>query len=237
MISLDFVGPLKKGPGGVRYIVTMVDNFSSLGQALAFAHATTKNALQDLTNWAATPGHPSLVLSDRASYFQSVEFKRWIRDRGGDIVLTAPHAHHSNGLNERRNQTLIGRIRQLLAEVRETGKKSSWTAVLQVAFKDINLTTNRTTGFNPVYVHLGRGRQGEAPGSQLQLDRVVEARRKKQEQERTANLRKGIPEFRPALGELVWVYDSVHMARSDAKFEPFGWGLIVSSSGVLIMSA
>ena len=62
------------------------------------------------------------------------------------MTWSPPGSHKSNGLVERFNQTLIGRIRRLLAE----GRFTSWEQTLAEALNAIRTTKNfAVTEFTP----------------------------------------------------------------------------------------
>ena len=221
-LSMDFIGPLQAAPSGVRYIFTLVDSLSRLGFAMPCTKPTMENAKKGIAQWMEGHGQPSRILSDRGAAFQSARFRQWAADKDIEIVLTAPNAHHSNGLCERFQQTLINRLRRMMVD---GPKRRCWKAVLPEAIRRMNETPHGVTGFCPTYLYSGTNRDGsQASPDRLNDDRKTAIKRMTaQRQQMEKQGRRGIP-FIPSVGQLVWVYDSVRMARLDDKFSPFWKG-------------
>lgn len=221
LLAMDFIGPLRRAPTGVRYIFTIIDALSRFGFAVPFKCSDMKSAQRGIQKWIDEYGRPERILCDRASYFQSSKFQQWAAEHGFVVVLTAPHAHHSNGLLERYNQSLIGRIRRMLA----SGKRRNWKEVLPEAVLVLNRVPHTVTGFSPQRLMLGRDvRDGTVPEDVLNQERKTAGERTVQSREKLLKDWEDKPKFQPEPGDLVWLYDAVRMARLDAKFEPFWTG-------------
>ena len=104
-------------------------------------------------------------------------------------------------------------------------KKRSWKEVLPEATQRMNETPHGVTGFCPTYLYFGTNKDGsQVSTDRLNDDRKTAIKRMTDQRQRTEKKgRKGVP-FIPAVGQLVWVYDSVRMARLDDKFSPFWRG-------------
>jgi len=191
------------------------------GFAKPFQHSDMKSAQKGIQQWIDQYGRPERILCDRASYFQSSKFQQWASEHGFVVVLTAPHAHHSNGLLERYNQSLIGRIRRMLA----AGNRRSWKEVLPEAVLALNRVPHTITGFSPQRLMLGRDALDRVvPEETLVQERQTARERTTQEREKLLKEWDSRPKFQPEPGDLVWLYDAIRMARLDAKFEPFWVG-------------
>ena len=224
LISIDFVGPLRAARTGVRYVFTMVDHLTRLGAAMAFKRSTTASAQKGLEWWFRENGAPKRILSDRASYFSSPTFSAWTEEWGAQSILTAPHAHHSNGLNERWNQTLVNRLRRMLLD--HPGK--TWIDVLPLAVDCTNQAPHSITGFAPWYLWSGitiGGRQ--ATLEEVTRDRQIAAWRTKEARDKELGVSGRMEPFQPSIGEEVWVFDAVRMERLDDKLSPFWVGPFV----------
>ena len=221
-LSMDFIGPLRAAQSGMRYIFTLVDSLSRLGFAIPCTKPDIENARKGIGKWIESYGHPRRILSDRGAAFQSAKFRQWAADLGVQIILTAPHAHHSNGLCERFQQTLINRLRRMILSGE---KKRSWKDVLPEAIERMNGAPHGVTGFDPAYLYFGKYSDGShASESRLEADRsLAKARMTKQRESMCRKGRRGTP-FIPTVGQRVWVYDSVRMSRLDDKLSPFWIG-------------
>ena len=222
LLSMDFIGPLKSAQSGMRYIFTLVDSLSRLRFAIPCMKPNIENAKKGIGKWIERYGYPSRILSDRGAAFQSAKFRQWAADLGVQIILTAPHAHHSNGLCERFQQTLINRLRRMMLSGE---KKRSWKDVLPEAIERMNRAPHGVTGFDPAYLYSGKYSDGsQSSESRLEADRkLAKARMTKQRENMCRKGRRGTP-FIPTVGQRVWVYDSVRMSRLDDKFSPFWIG-------------
>ena len=221
-LSMDFIGPLKATRPGMRYIFTLVGPFSRLRFALPCTKPNIENAKKGIGKWIERYGHSSRILSDRGAAFQSAKFRQWAADLGVQIILTVPHAHHSNGLCERFQQTLINRLRRMML----SGEKNrSRKDVLPDAIERMNWAPRGVTGFDPAYLYFGKYcDDSHAPESRFEADRnLAKTRMTKQRESMCRKGRRGSP-FIPTVGQRVWVYDSVRMSRLDDKLSPFWIG-------------
>ena len=219
-LAMDYIGPLQTAPGGVRYIFVLVDALSRMGMAVAFQKSTMESTKRGISRWIEMYGAPRSILCDRASYFQSSKFREWAWTRGIDIMLTAPHAHHSNGLAERWNQNLVNRIRRMMAD----GAGNSWSSVLRRAVELLNGAAHAVTLLSPRYLHLGVRDDGtRATNEDLKRDRKAAVERNRIMREKYEDAWNG-RKFQPGVGERVWVFDSVRCSRLDDKMSPFWVG-------------
>lgn len=221
LISIDYVGPLSPARSGVKYIFTCIDHLSRWGMGFACVRSTTASAKKSLLKWISLRGSPRRVLSDRASYFISSSFRGWLEDLGGELILTPPYSHHSNGLVERYNKAVVGRLRRLCREY----PSRTWSGVLPMAVDFINEAPHSVTGFSPNYLVTGcRAGVSVADDQQLQRDRALAVLRTNENRDRLQHVHaRGTP-FMPEVGALVWVYDAARSERLDQKLHPYWLG-------------
>lgn len=115
LVSYDFIGPLNQPKRKAKYIFTIIDHLSRLGYATECNEASSKIAIRELKNWISQRGVPSQLLIDCATYFCGTQFESFCRELQIQLFHTAAHNHKSNGMIERYNQSLLGRIRRFLA--------------------------------------------------------------------------------------------------------------------------
>ena len=124
------------------------------------------------------------------------------------MTWSPPGSHKSNGLVERFNQTLIGRIRRLLAE----GRFTSWEQTLAEALNAIRTTKNAITEFTPEEVWKGNEETWRTVRANMRIARVK------------ANTRLRLWRHTYRIGDRVWLWDSERAKQHHRKFDPFWLG-------------
>ena len=97
-------------------------------------------------------GCPVLVVADRFSAINSKEFKLYLGGENIEILFTPVDHPQSNGMVERVNQTLIGKLRCMMCEYPD----KAWTTVALHAIEAYNATIHTVTKFPPEYIMFGR---------------------------------------------------------------------------------
>ena len=162
------------------------------------------------------------MLCDQGSSLASYGFAKWCIDRKISQLIIAPHSHKSNGLNERINQTLIGRLRRMLLDEGHL----DWSRTLAAAVDVMNETTHDITDFAPT--ELWNGNQAMWNAARDHMTKSREKMNKRLEKSRVYR------NYQP--GQAVWVYDFVRAKRLDKKFTPFWirpWTLLDRKSRVI----
>ena len=106
---------------------------------------------KNLNKWCQELRRPQVILSDNATYYKSKKLMNWAKNRGVKLMNIAAYAHKSNGIVERYNQTLIGRIRRMLSEE----KHQDWSKVLWHVAGIINETQHSVINETPMSVWEG----------------------------------------------------------------------------------
>ena len=221
LISIDFVGPLPTARSGVKYFLSVIDHLSRWGMATACAKSTSASAKKGILRWLQHRVPPKRVMSDRASYFVSPSFTHWLADLGGELVLTPPYSHHSNGMVERFNRAVVERLRRLCLEY----PSKTWSGNLQMAVDCVNEAPHSVTGFSPDYLASGRCLNGRLGGrEQLQKDRQLAIQRTNDNRDRYQHVHSRGQPFIPKIGQLVWLFDAVRSERLDQKLHPYWLG-------------
>ncbi len=84
MIAVDIVGPLPKGKGGAKYLLTIICLASRWPEALPLRTMTATEAAEGLVGIFAKIGLPTRLLTDQGKSFMSRVCKRmceleWLR--------------------------------------------------------------------------------------------------------------------------------------------------------------
>lgn len=210
LVSFDFVGPLPRGKGNVLYMLVIVDNLTRWCHAIPYKASNTTNLIRGLERWISLRGCPKRLLCDHATYNLSHQFQKWCADHNMKVVVAAPNSHKSNGEAERTIQTLIGRLRRIMAE---RGNRD-WQAALPEAIEAMRTTPHRVTGMTPNALWTA------GPLIWQKVREHMATARAKANQRIMARL---TPQTY-AVGNKVWLWDYQRAKRLDDKFSPFWTG-------------
>ena len=208
VITCDFLGRLPKGRSNARYILSIVDYLSRWASLGLSEVANSNTVIEGLNKWISLYGKPRRLICDPASYNRSVELKTWLSAHNIEVIWSPPGSHKSNGLVERFNQTLIGRIRRLLMEDRFT----SWEQTLPEALQAIRTTCNSTINYTPEAVWQGDSTIWKNVRANMEKARNL------------ANARLHLRCHTYAVGDRVWLWDSERPKQHHRKFAPFWLG-------------
>ncbi|UYV74208.1 K02A2.6-like [Cordylochernes scorpioides] len=131
-------------------VIDSVEKFRIYLAGVRFTIFTDHHALQWLKTIKKTQrcGRPKRLLSDRAPAFTSPKFRRFLIKNGIQPLLTTANNPQANGLCERLNATLTGKLRLLNLE----NPGTSWTKLIKIVTNKYNDTPHTITGFPPVFL-------------------------------------------------------------------------------------
>ncbi|UYV66656.1 hypothetical protein LAZ67_4002457 [Cordylochernes scorpioides] len=93
-------------------------------------------------------GSSKRLLSDRAPAFTSEKFRKFLLSRGIQPLLTTSNNPQANGLIERLNDTITGKLRLLYLE----NPKTSLTKLIKQVVQIYNQSPHTITGFPPIFL-------------------------------------------------------------------------------------
>ena len=150
-ICVDIVVLGHKTAKGTSFIFTILDTFSHYSDAYCMSDSEAETCANCLLQWCQYNGMPEVVLSDRGLNLNLSEvFKELYILLGIDSSVTHPYAPQGN-MVERFHRWLGAALRILYFE-QDLDVDQSLPFVLWI-FRG---TENRTTGFTPFFLHLGR---------------------------------------------------------------------------------
>jgi transposase InsO family protein len=118
LIHADLCGPITPAtPGGKRYFLLMVDDFSRyMWLVLLSTKDEAEAAIRRIKAAAEVQSGCTLrtLRTDRGGEFTSRSFEEFCADRGVQRHLSAPYTPQHNGVVERRNQTVVATARSML---------------------------------------------------------------------------------------------------------------------------
>ncbi|UYV63758.1 hypothetical protein LAZ67_2005524 [Cordylochernes scorpioides] len=150
LLSLDTIAGFAKYGNTKIYLHVVVDHFSRYAWTFP-SKSTSITTYQQVLKRVLQDGSPKRLLTDRAPAFTSPEFSSFLLNRNIPPLLTTSNNPQANGLCERLNATLTGKLRLLHLE----NPKIAWTKLVKRVTVIYNKTPHSTTGFPPIYLMFG----------------------------------------------------------------------------------
>ncbi|UYV83451.1 hypothetical protein LAZ67_23001055 [Cordylochernes scorpioides] len=150
LLSLDTIAGFAKYGNTKIYLHVVVDHFSRYAWTFP-SKSTSITTYQQVLKRVLQDGSPKRLLTDRASAFTSPKFSSFLLNRNIHPLLTTSNNPQANGLCERLNATLTGKLRLLHLG----NPKIAWTKLVKRITIIYNKTPHSTTGFPPVYLMFG----------------------------------------------------------------------------------
>lgn len=221
VIGIDFIGPLKKGRFGVKWIFTVVDAVSRWPYVRTCKARSAIFAVHCLQEWVERMGNPRVIIGDRDSCFTGKVMRRFANSLGIRMRLSPPYSHKSNGLNERMNKTFTSTVRKLVYH-----RGGSWSDHVATAIDEMRRTRHDSTSFSPLELVEGKRRDGSSIDEEVRKNMIRVAIDLTRQTQRQANKRwqRKINEGPLVKDSLVWIFDSVRYEALDRKFDPFWFG-------------
>ncbi|UYV73687.1 hypothetical protein LAZ67_11000355 [Cordylochernes scorpioides] len=150
LLSLDTIAGFAKYGNTKIYLHVVVDHFSRYAWAFP-SKSTSTTTYQQVLKRVFQDGSPKRLLTDRAPAFTSPKFRSFLLNRNIHPLITTSNNPQANGLCERLNATLTGKLRLLHLE----NPKIAWTKLVKRVTIIYNKTPHSTTGFPPIYLMFG----------------------------------------------------------------------------------
>ena len=151
-VAIDFIGPLPMD-NGFNSIITFTDRLNSDLQIVPTTTNLTAEGLADVffDRWYCENGLPLEIVSDRDKLFISKFWKHLHKLTGVKVKMSTSYHPETDGASERSNKTVIQAIRFHVER-----NQQGWVRALpRVRFNIMN-TVNKSTGFSPFQLRLGR---------------------------------------------------------------------------------
>ena len=151
-VHIDFLGPLPKTPRGNEHILMMVDQFTKWVECVPLpsqtADVTARAAVDEFFSRFGCPLH---IFSDQGRNFESRLFRSLCEVLEIHKTRTTPYRPSANGQVERYNRTLMDAVRCFIGPM-----QTDWDLHVQQIAGAMRSAVNRSTGFTPNYLMLGR---------------------------------------------------------------------------------
>ncbi|UYV72809.1 hypothetical protein LAZ67_10000847 [Cordylochernes scorpioides] len=147
LISIDTIAGFSKYGHSKTYLHVIVDHLTRYAWTFPSKSTSTLTYIQTLKT-VLQQGSPKRLLSDRASAFTSEKFRKFLITHGIQPLLTTSNNPQANGLIERLNATITGKLRLAYLE----NPKASWTQLVKRVTQTYNNTPHSVTSFPPTYL-------------------------------------------------------------------------------------
>ena len=148
--GIDFVGPLPRSSKKNEYLLVAVEYLTRWPIAKATRKADAEAVVKFLIELVEMYGIPKEILTDNGTHFKNKKVKDLCEALGIAHKFTTAYHPQSNGLTERMNQSLIGKIKRMIQ-----GQPKEWDRHLATALFAIRTQVNRTTGYTPFELMYG----------------------------------------------------------------------------------
>jgi hypothetical protein len=151
-VAIDFIGPLPEDEGK-NSIITFTDRLGSDIQLVSSRTDITAEELAYLffDKWYCENGLPSEIVSDREKLFVSRFWKSHHKLTGVKLKLSTAYHPETDGASECTNKTVNQALR-FHVERNQLG----WVRALPWIRFDLMNTINKSTGFTPFQLRMGR---------------------------------------------------------------------------------
>lgn len=151
-VHIDFMGPFPITTSGNKYVLMVVDQFTKWLECYPLPNQTAETVAKTMVNqFFARFGIPLIIHSDQGTNFESKLFQAVCELLKITRTRTTPYHPASNGQIERMNRTVLQMIRCFLQK-----DSTEWDEYLPQLAGAIRATVNRSTGFTPNRMMLGR---------------------------------------------------------------------------------
>ena len=151
-VHIDFLGPLTKSKRGNEYILVMVDQFTKWVEIVPLPSQTAEvTAKAVIDNFFSKFGYPFQIHSDQGKNFESKLFRSICDLLQIHKSRTTPYRPQANGQVERYNRTLMDAVRCYIDK-----SPNEWDEYLQQLSGALRSSLNRSTGYTPNMLMLGR---------------------------------------------------------------------------------
>ncbi|UYV79051.1 K02A2.6-like [Cordylochernes scorpioides] len=147
LTSIDTIAGFSKYGHSKTYLHVIVDHLTRYAWTFPSKSTSTLTYIQTLKT-VLQQGSPKRLLSDRAPAFTSEKFRKFLITHGIQPLLTTSNNPQANGLIERLNATITGKLRLAYLE----NPKASWTQLVKRVTQTYNNTPHSVTSFPPTYL-------------------------------------------------------------------------------------
>ncbi len=142
-VAIDLVGPLPKGKGGCRYLLTYVCLATRWPEAVPLRSITAKAVMEGLWSIFVRTSIPERILSDQGSQFCAKVMSQMCEMLGIQKLRTSPYHPESNGAVER----MHGTFKAILGKCIDDGV--DWVGQIRFVLFVLRQMPHADSGFSP----------------------------------------------------------------------------------------
>ncbi len=142
-VVVDLVGPLTKGKGGCRYLLTYVCLATRWPEAVPLRNVTARAVVEGLWLIYSRTSIPERILSDQGSQFCGRVMKELCDWLGIEKLRTSPYHPETNGAVERMHGTFKGILGKCMEE------RLDWVGQVNLVLFVLRQMPHADTGFSP----------------------------------------------------------------------------------------
>ncbi|UYV75008.1 hypothetical protein LAZ67_12002074 [Cordylochernes scorpioides] len=150
LVSMDTIAGFARYGSAKYYLHVVVDHATRFAWTFPSRSTSTTTYIQVIKR-VLQSGCLRRLLTDRAPAFTSPRFRRFLISHNIQPMLTTSNHPQANGLSERLNSTLTGKLRLLHLQ----HPRASWTMLQSKVVKAYNDTPHSVMGFPPSYLMNG----------------------------------------------------------------------------------
>ncbi len=215
-ISVDLVVGIKASAEGYTAMLVVVDVFSRWIEVVPLKSKSSKEVARGLVEgWFMRYGVPDKIISDKGGEYNSAIMEEVVKILRTQHYFSAPYLHQGNGIVERVNGVVMGRVRACVAEMK--GWKE-WVNVLPYVMHAIRTERHHTLGLSPFEAIFGiepSSNMDISEEQRLKLIGKLRTRIEKRILERAGKQHTYIGR-RPVKGDIVFVKDEC-VKKSDQR--------------------
>ncbi len=148
-VAVDLVGPLPKGKGGCRFLLTYVCMATRWPEAVPLRSITARSVAEGLWSIFSRTAIPEQLLSDQGAQFCGRVIKQLCDLLGVEKLRTSPYHPQTNGMVERMHGTLKGVLGKCIED------KVDWVGQVPLALYVLRQMPHADSGFSPFDVVFG----------------------------------------------------------------------------------
>ncbi|CAI6371848.1 unnamed protein product [Macrosiphum euphorbiae] len=142
-VHVDHVGPFITAPGGLRYILVIVDNLTKYVTLYAVSNTGSEPLIKCMQLFVKQYGLPGRLITDRGTCYTSGAFEDFCAAQGIKLVWTSSRHPQANGQVERTHSVVMATIMTM------GGAGCEWAKMLPEVQRLFNNSETKVTGRTP----------------------------------------------------------------------------------------
>lgn len=142
-VHVDHVGPFITAPGGLGYILVLVDNMTKYVTLYAVPNTRSEPLIKCVRQFVREYGLPGQLITDRGTCYTSGAFEDYCTAQGIKLIWTSSRHPQANGQVERKNSVVMATL------MTAGGAGCEWAKMLPEVQRLLNNSETKVTGKTP----------------------------------------------------------------------------------------